>query len=204
MDQVKFEDLARSLAWQLGELRSETWAAELRSETHGHLDGPGGASLGVHWYAREGKLIAEGMGPDRRTRNGLSKAWQAGVDPQRGLLTIGKDIDRRLISAGYVDDLVVAQAKKAERDAADARRANWLLEVAELFGLDVRPRTRGPGEDPNKVYLGQFVKGSGYVQSYGRGTQDTDYLDINLSGIPAGVALAMLKPLAELARKDTP
>ena len=40
MDATRFADLAKSLAWQLGELRHETWAAELPSgSTYGTLAG---------------------------------------------------------------------------------------------------------------------------------------------------------------------
>ena len=120
MDPVKFADLAEALAWQLGELRHEKWAVGEQGVNHTHavLCGPGKARLSLGWNAREGKLRVSGLGPDGRA----FKRWSVNVDPQRGLLAIGRDIDRRLISAGYADDLVVALAKKAERDAEYSRR----------------------------------------------------------------------------------
>jgi hypothetical protein len=192
-DRKQFADLAARLAWQLGELRHETWTVACQDyDFIAQLAGPGDARLGLHWLNRAKRLRVSGLDPD-----GLAafRRRVITVDPSRGLLIITKDVNRRLIAAGYVDDLLAAKAKKAARDTADAERASWLDQAAALFGIG-RPKDHTAGDDPHKVYLGRFVKGSGYVESYGHGDGDTGHLNINLSGIPAHIALAMLAVLA--------
>ena len=120
--------------------------------------------------------------------------YQARVDPQRGLLTIAKDIDRRILGAGYVDDLLAAIEAKRERDEREAKRASWLAKAAELFGVEPPKDTGYLGRPYTpQLDLSRFVKGQGHAESYWDGTE---HLNINLSGIPAQVALDMLKVLA--------
>ena len=46
---------------------------------------------------------------------GGRRTYQARVDPQRGLLTIAKDINRRVLGAGYLAGQLAAMEAKRER-----------------------------------------------------------------------------------------
>jgi hypothetical protein len=196
MDSVDFDRLAKGLAAELGTLRSEEWTvtADETADARAVLAG-GIARLSVSLGWRTGRLRVRGLDAD----GNVFRTWDITASPDRGAPAIAKDVNRRILAAGYADDLIVARAKKTAREVSDAARAAWLDQAAELFGI-ARPKDHTRGADPHKVYLGQFVKGSGYVQSYGYGDTDTDYLDINLSGIPAQVMLDMLAVLAAHVR----
>ena len=191
MDAARFADLAHALAWQLGQLRQEEWTAQLdeRGGTYAVLV-TGIARLSISWSARQRKLTVSGHYPEGTG----GEAFQARVDPQRGLLTIAKDINRRILNAGYLGVLAHAVERKATMDATEAERASWLAKAAALFGIKPPASTDdiGRGIKP-QLDLGQFVKGQGHVESYWDGAR----LNIELSGIPAQVALDMLKVLAE-------
>jgi hypothetical protein len=199
MDHTEFAGLATDLAAELARLRSEDWTAELAGGDTWATLACGTARVTVTWYAREARLVIYGLDPDGR----YLSPYRITVNPARGALAVAKDVSRRILAAGYADDLLAAIAKKAERDALEAQRAAleaqraaWLDQAAELFGI-TRPKDHERGADPSKVYLAQFVTGNGYVQNYGWSDEHADMLDINLSGIPAQVALDMLKVLAE-------
>jgi hypothetical protein len=195
MDAERFTDLIKALAWELGQLRREswTWPPQTAHATYTTL-ACGNAMLSLSWNSRAGKLHVAGLGPDGHVlaRYGAPRGnpltWSVNVDPDRGAPALARDINRRILAAGYADDLLAARAKAAERAAIAAARAQWIAQAADLFEV-------GMPEDGEKLYLKQFVTGSGYVQAHG--VDDTDHLDINLSGIPAQVALDMLAVLAE-------
>jgi hypothetical protein len=201
MNRAEFADLADDIARELGRLRGEEWTAQQdeRYETGAVLAG-GIARLRISGNYRTGRLNVAGLGPDGIGRTGLQRTWDISVNPDRGAPAVAKDVNRRILGAGYADDLLVARARKAEHDELEAKRAAWLDQVRELFAL--KPATVGPGMDPGKVYLGKFVKGSGYVQNYGWSAEHADMLDINLSGIPAQVMLDMLAVLAKHVARE--
>lgn len=195
MDTAEFADLAKDLAARLGDLRGEQWTAEPDERYQaGAVLAHGIARLHVSWDHRERKLRVAGLGPDGSQLG----RWSINANPERGAAVVAKDIARRILGAGYLDDLLVARAKKADRDERDAKRAAWLAQAAELFGIEPPAGGRqGLARlTEGRLHLQQFVKGSGYVEAYGYGDGDTDHLSINLSGIPAEVALGMLKVLA--------
>lgn len=189
MDKIRFSQLAGQVAANLGLLRDETWTAgegPYGREYSQLLTGPGQARLHLDMYwTGEGKVTVTGQYPEGAP--GGRRTYQAGVSPDRGAAVIAREANRRVIAAGYADDLLLAIEAKRQADRRAAERAGWLAQAAELFGVE-------PNGD-GKLYLRQFVTGNGYVESYGWG-EDTGHLSINLSGIPAQVALAMLAQLA--------
>jgi hypothetical protein len=192
MNHAEFAGLATDLAAELGKLRSEDWTAELAGgrDTWATL-ACGTARLTVTWYTREARLVIYGLDPDGR----YLSPHRITVNPARGAAAIARDVSRRILAAGYADDLLVAIARKAEKDELEATRAAWLARAAQLLGIDPPPAADdiGRGIKP-RLDLGQFVAGQGHAESYWDGA---DRLNIDLTGIPAQVALDMLKVLAE-------
>jgi len=144
--------LAAEVASVLTDLRREPWAVAEQPAARAptvRLAGPGHAALDLSfgWWAT-GKLTIDGVFPDGITHKGFS----ANVSPGRGATAIARDANRRVINAGYLDELASAVARKTEQDARDAE-ARW----------------------------------------------QSGRMNLNLSGVPAEVALAMLKVLADAA-----
>jgi hypothetical protein len=192
MDIAELKDLAAEVAYELEFLRGEGWTVDTTTDDawpSAELAGEDGARLKLifGWYA-PGKLTVEGMFPPA---TGSRTDYRANVDPARGSQAIARAADKRVLQAGYLDVLPPAIAQRAEMDRREAARTELLGKVAALFGID--PADHGDGR---KVFLGQFLAGSGYVETY---YADPGSLTFELSGIPAETALAMLAVLA----KDT-
>lgn len=188
---------ATNLARRLGDVRSEEWSV-LGTDPPEHVNpgvfiGQGNARL--HVGVSQGRWTVRGEGPDGYR---LPTDWRAsfalepdGRWPAWDSLRIAREVNRRILAAGYADELLVVLYRKGEDERELAERMRWLSQVAGMFGVGI---PSGFGTDGRKVFLRQFVKGSGYVESY---LPDETHLSISLSGIPAEVALAMLAPLAE-------
>jgi hypothetical protein len=190
MDIAELSDLAGQVAYELTSLRGEVWTVATTTDDtwpSAELSGEDGARLKLifGWYA-PGKVTVEGMFPPA---TGSRADYRANVDPARGPEVLARAADRRVLQAGYLDVLPSAIAQRAEMDRREAARAELLGRVAALFGID--PADPGDGR---KVFLGQFLAGSGYVETY---YADPDSLTFSLSGIPAATALRMLAVLAE-------
>lgn len=178
--------LAADTALQLSQRRSEIWTvASTKDDTwpSAELAGPAGARLRIiYGYDASGKVTVRGLYPE-----GVGgTAYRANVDPARGAQAVASEADRRVLNAGYLAALPKVLERKAAQDAEQARRDGLMARAGELFGIEPEP--------DGKVYLGKRVLGRGYVENYyadGKGA-----LNINLSGIPADVALAMLAVLA--------
>jgi hypothetical protein len=192
---AELAELADGVAGDLGTLRHEGWKTEIPERTRPSLVylAHGIARLSLSLSYRDDRLHVYGLGPDghfldkgQRRSQGI---WSISANPARGSLAIAKDINRRIISAGYVDDLLAAVERKRERDERQAHSAAMMAEAGALFGIT-------PHED-GKVYLGEFVRGTGHVSDYR--VEGEDLLSIELSGIPRDVAMKMLKVLAQAA-----
>jgi hypothetical protein len=200
MTRENFRFYTESLARQLGCVRGELWAV-----SHAPDSWPNGADLTcgravLHARVSHGRLAVEGKAPDGYS---LRRSWQRtfalGADgwPCWDALRVAREVDRHIVSAGYIDDLLVVTARKDEADRVDLARAELLARAAALFGVQPPEADRHMRQRAEawKLNLGRFVTGSGYVEASTRG-DGTDHLDINLSGIPAEVALGMLEVLA--------
>ena len=180
--------LASNIGVQFYELRREDWRTDSGpDERRGvRLVGPGQIALNLTCDDRTGgQLHVTGLFPDGTWGY---KSWTANMNPAKPPRVLAREIERRVIAAGYVDDLLVAVERKRAADKRAAARLAWLAKAAALFGL-------AAPSGLERVYLDTFLDGTGYVQSY-RGQHD-DRLTLDLSGIPAEVALRMLQVLAE-------
>jgi hypothetical protein len=198
-------ETATSLAKHLDYVRKggETWTV-LSKDEHGSGVTIGYGNARLHVGVHDGRFQVAGVGPD--AGYSLRKMWRAtfALEPDKrwpawDTLRIAREVDRHIISAGYIDDVLVARARKDNDDAVATERMRWLSQVAGMFEVGV---PSGEGSDGWKVFLRQFVKGSGYVESYGSSLANAGHLSINLSGIPAEVMLEMLAPLAAYAGRE--
>lgn len=200
---------AEQLAKQLGYVRHEMGQWEVISTDPPEHGNPGvtiGHSAGIarlHVGVHDGRWQVAGVGPDGWSMRRLWRATFAlepdGRWPAWDQLRIAREVDRRVLVAGYLDEVLLARRILAEHVAVATERMRWLSQVAGMFGVGV---PSGTGSDGWKVFLRQFVEGSGYVESYGSSEAHAAHLNINLSGIPAEVALEMLAPLAAHAARE--
>jgi hypothetical protein len=184
-------DLGKGVAAELSRLRGEGWTAVNLSpdDTRGYpsvelteAKSRARVKLIYGWHST-GKVTATGEFPEG---TGTRSDYRANIDPDRGAVVIGREVNRRVLEGGYLDSLPLALERKELQDAKAARKAALLGQVAATL------RTRVDG---SKVYAGKFARGSGYVEMYyGEGE---NALNIDISGIPAETALAMLKVLAD-------
>jgi hypothetical protein len=173
---------------ELGERRHEAWAVEAPDEAYVRpvVIASGIARLKLSYgYEAEGKVTVSGEFPAGFGH----KTFAMNADPSRGPRIVAAEADRRVIAAGYVDELLVVNERKAVSDERNAKRAALMARAAALFGIE----TEDPG-DGGKLFLADWLTGSGYVEPYG-GLHD-DKLTLQLSGIDGEVALAMLQVLA--------
>ena len=192
MDITELKELAEQVAYELEFLRGEGWKLGRLgpagdSWPAAWLDGADGAVLELRYgFEAPGRVTITGIFPPR---TGGRCHFSANVNPERGAQIIARAADNRVLQAGYLDVLPGAIRERAEIDRKEAARAELLGQVAALFGAEAADYGDG-----RKVFLGEFIAGNGYVETY---LGDPDTLSFNLSGIPAGTALRMLAVLAE-------
>jgi hypothetical protein len=191
----QMRQLAENVMRDLGQLRDETWMVVALSPaddtypwavirpflttdaTASH------ARIRLRYaYDAEGKVTAEGLWPEG---TGDIHTYRANMDPSRTSWSMAKDIKRRVLDAGYLAKLPAKLALKAEAEKRAAHEELRLSQAAELFG--VKPE-RG------RVQVGDRLHGSGEVKVYCNDAKDSYTIDLN--GVPADVALAMLAVLA--------
>jgi hypothetical protein len=153
--------------------------AELAGPDHARLE------LCHNWHS-VGKVTVAGIWPDGSTYSAPS----ANIDPARGAKVIAGEAIRRVLNAGYLGKLPGKVADKAERDRRQAVHDGLLDQAAALFGVSWG-RER---HETDKVSLSDFLAGRGVVSVWH--DQDPPRLNLELNGIPAQVALDMLKVLA--------
>lgn len=191
MNIQELRELGAEAAAELTGLRGERWLVEsTRDDTWPSLvlaEPASGARLQlIYGYWSPGMVTAVGVYPKD---TGTRYPYRANVDPGRGGSRIGREADRRVLRGGYLDELPAMLARRAEMDVRTANRAERLGQAAELFSTQVID---------DKVFVGEFVHGSGYAEMYSVMAPDT--MSLNISGIPADVALRMLAVLAASAR----
>jgi hypothetical protein len=179
---------AAKVAAELGARRNEAWAVEVPEEPYVRsvviTTGIARLKLSYDSMAAE-KVNVSGGFPDGFGH----KTFAANVDPARGPHMVAAEAERRVLAAGYADELLVVLERKRVSDEHNANRAALMARAAALFGIE----TEDPG-DGGKLFLHDWLTGSGYVEPYG-GNHD-DRLTFQLSGIDGEVALAMLQVLA--------
>jgi hypothetical protein len=185
-------DLGKGAAAELSRLRGEGWTAVNLSpdDTRGYpsvelteAKSRARVKLIYGWHST-GKVTAVGEFPEG---TGTRSNYRANIDPDRGAVVIGREVNRRVLEGGYLDSLPLMLERKEKQEASAARKAALLGRAAALFGVET--------ETGDKVYVGKFARGSGYVEMYyGEGD---NALNFSISGIPAETALAMLKVLAD-------
>jgi hypothetical protein len=192
MDTTEMEELATQVAYELTSLRGEGWRLDRTGRPDvayptAYLVGEDHAVLELFYgYHAPGKVTVTGQFPGTA---GAFDLYRANIDPARGAEVVAREANRRVLEAGYLDVLPDKVARAARQAVREARRAQLMREAGALFGKD--PRDDGDG---GKLYLGEFVHGSGYVENY---RSEPESLSFNLSGIPAATALRMLAVLAE-------
>jgi hypothetical protein len=181
-----------ALALSLSELTGQRWAASTKGGWGTTLSGPGQAQLTAELC--EGRVYIDGNFPGGF---GPAKCYRITVSQDKSAPAVARDIQRRLLNAGYTEALASAIESKAAKERREAERLALLVQVAELFGK------QPPTSPEYGVRLSELctVAGSGDVKAYWRGS---DRLNIELAGIPAGVALAMLAVLAEAEKRQGP
>jgi hypothetical protein len=189
MDHKEMAALGAGTAAWLGQMRGESWKVG-DSNAGADTDFPwvdianpgNGAVLRLIWglHAEE-RVTVEGRYPE-----GIAHAVRrANVDPGRGAMTVAREANRRVLLAGYLDDLPAVLARKAAQDRREAARELLMARAAELFGVE---------PDGGKVYLGQWLDGSGTAEAYM--LTDPESISLDLSGVRADVALRMLAVMA--------
>lgn len=166
------------------------------------LQAGSGMRLRVHKRRSDGRYTVTGMAPEGAS---LAKTWRRtfAADPETGwpvwdTLRIAREVNRHILGAGYADDYLVASAWAADKAALEGKRANMMMDAADLFGIDPPPvlADRQRNHEAHRLNLSRFVQGSGYAEPHGYRAEDAELMDVSLSGIPREVALAMLKVLA--------
>jgi hypothetical protein len=189
---TEFRSLCGDVARELAELRGEAWAIDQDDYTSNDsaiLTGPDAArlSLAESWQPAD-KVTISGVYPVGYGR----KQFHAGVSASRGARTIAREVSRRVLDAGYLTELARALASKAADDRQSAERLMWLQRVAELTGAHAPTKADQQVSWGNWVAEPPQVRGS--VKAYHRGS---DLLEIELTAVPAEVALRMLAVLAD-------
>lgn len=188
MTQEEFETLAGQVAAELGKLRGEEWGVTrpgYPGKYGADLNGPGSTRLRLSaGWDGEGKVSISTLYPEGTS----GRTWRANVNPARGPQVIAREANRRVIGAGYLDDLEQAKDRKEQQDRREQAEADLMAQVAALFGM--------PPPGPGNLYLGECVRGTGHVGTYWDYADGSLALDIDLTGIPAQTALAMLEVLA--------
>lgn len=186
-------DLGEGVAQRLSQARGETWRVTASSPDDGRAypdvvisqqGGPAALKLIWGWYS-PGKVTVVGLLPEGVP----GRSYRANVDQYRAVAALVTAAGKRVLQAGYLDDLPGLVASKARRDETFAKRRALLGRVAALFGQPA------PDNSDSKVHLSEFVEGAGYVECYHG--QRGDALNIDLSGVPGEVMLRMLQVLAD-------
>lgn len=201
------EYMADLLAKNLTRITGAAWALDVMDPPEtgylaAELQAGSGMRLRVHVRRSDGRLVVTGMAPEGGS---LAKTWQRSfaTDRETGwpvwdTLRLAREVNRHILGAGYADDYLVASARAAEHAAQEGRRANMMMDAAELFGIDPPPGygDRQRNTEAHRLHLGRFVRGQGHAEPYGWHGDDVELMDITLSGIDKQTALDMLKVLA--------
>jgi hypothetical protein len=195
MNDGAMRNLVVEVAIELGKLRGETWqaagGADPGQSGRGEytLTGPGQARLALDFnvYSDDSKLTIQALYPEGTG----GRIFSANVNPERGARTIAREASRRVLAAGYADELLTVLARKAEQEANQAVADAWLDQAAKLFGID---RADGHGD---KLYLSDFTELRSSVQAYGPYAGGGPMkISIELNGLAPDTAMAVLRALA--------
>jgi hypothetical protein len=166
--------------WVIETEKDDTWPSLVLAETATQAR----LRLIYGWFA-PGKVTAEGIFPESTAPR---IGYRANIDPGRGGARIGREADRRVLRSGYLGELPAALERRARMDDRARHVAMRLGQAASLLGVEV---------EDGRVFVGEFVLGSGYAEMYSASFPDT--MSLNISGIPAVTALEMLAILRKRA-----
>lgn len=193
MDLDKFRELVKFTARCLtGQGKGEWTAGEITELYPGYpqvlLDGPDHAQLKIKFgWGAAGKITVYGMMPSKygdRYEYGGGKGIN--VAPERGGKAIANEARRRVLDAGYLDELPGKLAEWRTEQAEADMRIGLMARAAGLFGLPE------PGDAP--LDLSRFLPGKrGQVElsSYG-----PPQMSIELHGLDPETGLRMLQALS--------
>lgn len=184
------------IAAALRALRSEEWHLDAKFTGNGwtnwRLAGPGHASLTVTigGYRLDGKVQVKGNYP--KTERSSPRVYEITATASRGPVAVAKEINRRILGAGYVDELLLVLYANEEHADAEAAELVTLGKVAALFGQ------QAPEDPTNGVRVSDWLAGTGQVKTYG----GWESVTIELRGVPTDVALRMLAVLAREGKRS--
>jgi hypothetical protein len=193
MDLDKFRELVTFTADCLtGQHQGEWTAGEITELYSGYpqalLDGPDHAQLKIKFgWGAAGKVTVYGMMPSKygdRYEYGGGKGIN--VAPERGGKAIAGEARRRVLDAGYLDELPGKVAEWETEQAESARRVAIMGRASQIFGM------ASPGDAP--LNLSRFLpnkRGQVELTSYGPAT-----MNIELYGLDPEVGLGMLQAMS--------
>lgn len=190
MDLDKFRELVTFTAACLtGQYQGEWTVTEIdndRSWPQALLSGPDHAQLKIKYgWGAAGKITVYGMLPSKYADR-YESGYRANVAPERGGKAIANEARRRVLDAGYLDELPAKVIEQQTEQAEADTRIGLMARAAGLFGLPE------PGDAP--LNLSRFLpnkRGQVELTSYGLPT-----MSIELYGLDPEVGMAMLKALS--------
>jgi hypothetical protein len=192
-----------SVAHELGKIRGEVWSTtEGWDQRSRRLRGPGGAALLLREDYRDNRRVSVTGSFPRTGRRAVAPEITA--SHERGAAAVAKDISRRLLP-GYLAELAeVLKYNEVEQANYDARAA-LLNQMAGIFGGQYGEH-RAPYEPGSSTNWRDIMHlrhvpgyhGLGYGSVEASGHPDT--VNVELTGLPSEVALALLQRLAELVK----
>jgi hypothetical protein len=153
------------------------------------LSGPDHAQLKIKYgWGAAGKVTVYGMMPSKYGDGNERYAYakHANVAPERGGKAIANEARRRVLNAGYLDELPGKWAEQVTEQAEADMRSGLMARAAGLFGLEA------PGDAP--LNLSRFLpdkRGQVELTSHGPAT-----MNIELYGLDPEVGMAMLQVLS--------
>lgn len=196
------QELAGSIARELGKLRGEDWTAQ-DGYWSGQfmLTGPDGMRIYLRAaaYGNASRLAVHGELPAAMHR--VTGNPHITVATARGPAVIAKEINRRLIP-GYAECLrAVSEYNDTERRQY-AERGRVVDEIRAMFGQEAaerKPYEPGRGDYyRDSVRLDLPGRGYGVVEAYG----EAETLSVELRSIPRGTVMRMLAVLAEPVKAE--
>lgn len=198
MDLEEFTQLVKFTARCLtGQGKGEWTVTEIdgdHSWPQALLSGPDHAQLKIKFgWRAEGKVTVYGMMPSKYGHDRYEYSKHANVAPQRGGKAIAGETRRRVLDAGYLDELPGKWAEWQTEQAEADMRAGIMARAAGLFGLEA------PGDAP--LNLSRFLpnkRGQVELTSYGPPT-----MSIELHGLDPETGLRMLQVLSASSMVST-
>lgn len=207
MEDIKLVNLAHGTASALAAIDGKNWVLSPDDAGRGFgvdIRNSDGEVVNFQWAVASGRVYIEGMDPATSAATGTV----IHVTASRGYIVIAKEISRRLLP-GYRRELADRRAHEAGQRAEFEARAAAVNAVERLFGTPTDFGAYNPmagGEAHYKTEARLALRGAherfgcrGLVTEYGRVsvTGDGSLTDLELHGIPAAVALRMLRVLAD-------